>query len=75
MEIDFPVVREYDDAALRPRVSSVEVKSTKSYGTSSLDKFERRYGERLGRSHGLHPRQISVEGNRVSLPLYMCWCL
>ena len=75
MEIDFLIVREYDDAALRPRVSPVEVKSTKSYGTSSLGKFERRYGGRLGRSYVLHPRQVSVEGNRVSLPLYMCWCL
>lgn len=75
MEIDFLIVREYEGAALRPRVSPVEVKSTKTYGTSSLDKFERRYGARLGRSFVLHPRQVSTEGNRAYLPLYMCWCL
>lgn len=75
MEIDFLIVREYEDAALRPRVSPVEVKSTKAYRTSSLDKFEKRYSGRLGRSYVLHPRQVAAEGNRAYLPLYMCWCL
>lgn len=75
MEIDFLIVRAYDDAAMRPRVSPVEVKSTKTYGTSSLDKFSRLYGKRLGHEYVLHPRQLSVEGNRVFLPLYLCWCL
>ena len=51
MEIDFLVVREYDDAAMRPRVGPVEVEPTKRYGTSSLDKFERLFGPRLGTSY------------------------
>lgn len=75
MEIDFLIVREYDDAAWKPRVSPVEVKSTKTYRTSSLDKFRDRYGERIGREYVLHPRQLSVEGSRVRAPLYMAFCL
>lgn len=75
MEIDFLVVREYDNAAMKPRVSPLEVKSTKRYGTSSLDKFRALYGDRLGKEYVLHPRQLAVEGNRVYLPLYMACCL
>lgn len=75
MEIDFLVVREYEDAAMRPRVSPVEVKSTKRYGTSSLDKFRAAYGTRLGLEYVLHPRQIAVEGRRIHLPLYMAHLL
>lgn len=75
MEIDFLIVREYDNAAMEPRVSPVEVKSTKSYGTSSLDKFCSLYGKRLGTAYVLHPNQLSKKEGRVYLPLYMAMCL
>ncbi len=75
MEIDFLIVKEHGGATMRPRVSPVEVKSTKTYGLSSLNKFEKRYESRLGRSYIVHPRQLSLQGNRVCLPLYMSWCL
>ena len=75
MEIDFLVVRAYDDAAMRPRVSPVEVKSTKSYRTSSLDRFRALYGDRLGVAYVLHPRQLAVADGVVRLPLYMAFCL
>lgn len=75
MEIDFLIVRAHDDATLRARVSPVEVKSTKRYGTSSLDKFERTFGGRLGRSYVLHPRQVASSGQRTLLPLYFAFCL
>lgn len=75
MEIDFLIVREYDDAAMKPRVSPVEVKSTKSYGTSSLDKFCSLYDKRLGTAYVLHPNQLAVKDGRVYLPLYMAMCL
>nr|WP_239512742.1 AAA family ATPase [Bifidobacterium avesanii] len=75
MEIDFLIVRGYDNAAMKPRISPVEVKSTKRYGTASLNKFRSLYGARLGREYVLHPRQLEVEGERVRLPLYMAHCL
>lgn len=75
MEIDFLIVREYDDAAMKPRVSPVEVKSTKRYGTSSLDKFCSLYGKKIGTAYVLHPNQFTVKDGRVYLPLYMAMCL
>ena len=75
MEIDFLIVREYDNAAMKARICPIEVKSTKHYGTSSLDKFRKQYGKRLGTEYVLHPKQIKVEGERVSIPLYMSMCL
>lgn len=75
MEIDFLIVREYDNAAMKPRISPIEVKSTKRYGTSSLDKFRALYEQRLGREYVLHPRQLETDGERVKLPLYMAHCL
>ncbi|PLS30659.1 ATPase [Bifidobacterium margollesii] len=75
MEIDFLIVREYDNAAMKPRISPVEVKSTKRYGTSSLDKFRRIYGSKLGKEYVLHPRQLESDGERIKLPLYMAHCL
>lgn len=75
LEIDFLIIREYDDARMKPRVSPIEVKSTKRYGTSSLDKFRARYGSKLGKEYVLHPRGLEVAGNRIMLPLYMAYCL
>lgn len=75
LEIDFLVVRSYADAAFRPRVSPVEVKSGRSYGTSSLDKFRILFGSRVGTEYVLHPRQLSADKNRAYVPLYMAWCL
>ena len=75
IEIDFLVVRESKDAGMKPRVSPVEVKSTKRYGTKSLDKFRARFGSRVGTEYVLHPRQLQAAGNRVCLPLYMAHVL
>ena len=75
MEIDFLIVREYNNADMKARVSPVEVKSGKRYRTSSLDKFKRTFGKRVGVQYILHPGQVSVDGERVALPLYMSYLL
>lgn len=75
MEIDFLVVRPYADAAMKPRVCPVEVKSPRQYGTKSLDRFKEKFGKRVGVSYVLHPKQLKVDGDRVYLPLYMGFCL
>jgi uncharacterized protein len=75
MEIDFLIQRPYANAAGKPRVSPVEVKSPRQYGTSSLDKFKRRFDKKIGTQYVLHPKQLKVEGERVCLPLYMGFCL
>lgn len=75
MEIDFLLIGEYENAAMKARVCPVEVKSTKRYATISLDKFKDRFGKRVGMQYVLHPRPMRVEGGRLYLPLYMAHCL
>lgn len=75
MEIDFLIVRPYPDAAMKPRISPIEVKSGKRYSTVSLDKFGSKFAGRIGAEYVLHPRPLSGEGDRRFLPLYMAFCL
>ena len=75
MEIDFLIHKPYEDAAGKPRISPIEVKSPRQYGTTSLDRFKKRFGKRIGVQYVLHPKQMKVEQGRVYLPLYMGMCL
>ena len=75
MEIDFLVVQPYANAAGKPRVSPIEVKSPKQYGTTSLDRFREQFGKRVGTQYVLHPKQLRIETDREYLPLYMGFCL
>lgn len=75
MEIDFLVQRPCANAAGKPRVSPIEVKSPRQYGTTSLDRFKARFGKKIGIQCVLHPKQMRVEPDRVYLPLYMGFCL
>lgn len=75
MEIDFLITRPYTDAAGKPRISPIEVKSPRQYGTTSLDRFKNKFGKRIGTQYVLHPKQMKIENDRVYLPLYMGWCL
>lgn len=49
MEIDFLVTRPYVNAAGKPRISPIEVKSPRKYGTISLDRFRARFNKKSGR--------------------------
>lgn len=75
MEVDFLIVRPYADAAMKPRVCPVEVKSPRQYGTTSLNRFKKKFGKRVGTQYVLHPKQMKVEEGRIYLPLYMGFCL
>ena len=75
MEIDFLIVEPYANAAGKPRVSPIEVKSPKQYGTTSLDRFKDRFGKHVGAQYVLHPKQLKREGERAFMPLYMGFCL
>lgn len=75
MEIDFLIVRPFADAAGKPRVWPVEVKSGVRYSAKSLEKFRNKFGKRVGGEIVLHPKQLKVDGNRQFLPLYMSFCL
>lgn len=75
MEIDFLLARPYPNAASKPRVAPVEVKSGKRYTTVSLNKFKKKFGKRVGLEYVVHPGEFRQEGDRVFLPLYMSVCL
>ena len=75
MEIDFLVIEPYSNAAMKPRVCPIEVKSSKRYTIKSLTKFKTKFNKRVGQSYVLHPRQFSVQGDVVKLPVYMSFCL
>lgn len=75
MEVDFLVIRPYANAAGKPRVSPLEVKSPREYGTTSLDRFKKRFGKRVGTQYVLHPKQMRVEGDRAYLPLYLAYLI
>ncbi len=75
MEIDFLIARPYANAAGKPRISPIEVKSPRQYSTTSLDRFKQKFGKRIGAQYVLHPKQMKIEGDRIYLPLYMGWCL
>ena len=75
MEIDFLIIRPYSDAAMKPRICPVEVKSPRQYGTISLDRFKEKSEKHIGNQYVLHPKQLKVDGDRIYLPLYMGFCL
>ncbi len=74
-EIDFLITRGYSNTAGKPRVCPIEVKSSKSYSTVSLNDFAKRFAKRIGDEYVFHPKQLKLEGNRYYLPLYMSFCV
>ena len=74
-EVDFLITQPYSDAGNKLRICPIEVKSTKSYSTVSLDDFRPRYEKRVGAEYVLHPKQLQSSGHRQYLPLYMAHCL
>lgn len=71
MEIDFLTSAGNPHAKIVP----IETKSTKRYTTTSLDKFKKKYGSRIGDEYVVHPGQLRHEGDRTYLPLYMVHAL
>ena len=53
MEIDFVITKE--NIGRRHNICALEVKSTKNYTTSSLNKFKAKYKEQLGSIYVIHP--------------------
>ena len=69
MEIDFLLVKR--QITNRHNVSPVEVKSSKRYTLTSLQKFRARFAEQTDIPYVLHPADLEVEDGIVRLPLYM----
>ena len=73
MEIDFliskPVITN------RHNISPIEVKSGKTYTTTSLDKLKAKFAPMLAESYVLHVGDVEVKNGVIYLPLYMAGLL
>ena len=68
MEIDFLVTRE-------KKISPIEVKSGNYRSHSSLDKFRKRFSQKIGASYILYPKDVLEKDGIWHLPLYMAMFL
>lgn len=75
MEIDFLIVELYENAAMKYRISPIEVKPSEHYRTVSLDKFKTKFDKKVGTRYVLHPKPLVVENDVVKLPIYMAGLL
>lgn len=69
MEIDFLIAK--SKISSRHNISPIEVKSSKRYTLTSIQKFMRKYKEQLHIPYVLHTSDLKEENGIVFLPLYM----
>ncbi len=72
IEIDFIIS---NNSKLKYKIFPIEVKSTKRYKTTSLERFKEKFGNRIGECYVIHPKNLSVADGIVYLPAYMAMCL
>ena len=63
-----------NDNKVNYKVSPIEVKSSKNYTTTSLNKFKDIYNKKIGNMIIVHPKGYSIEGNIIKIPPYMLMC-
>lgn len=64
IEIDFLIRR-------NGKICPVEVKSGNYRSHSSLDKFRKKFGKRLGKSYILYTKDVMIKDDIIHLPVYM----
>ncbi len=71
MEIDFITTK--DVITSRKNIVPIEVKSGKNYLARSLEKFQKKYGQQVGKAIILHDGDLAVndENKTIYLPVYM----
>lgn len=73
MEIDFIII---SGDKTNVKICPIEVKSSKKYTTSSLEKFNLAFKKRITNSYIIHPKNLSIRGDGVvCIPAYMTFCL
>ena len=68
MEIDFLITE-------KKKVSPIKVKSNNYASHSSLDKFRKKFGAKLGNSYILYSKDVMVKDEIIHLPFYMAMFL
>ncbi len=72
IEIDFLLSNESKTSF---RIVPVEVKSSKNYSSSSLGKFNEKFGKRIEKPVIIHPKGYSEQDGILKIPPYMVFCL
>ena len=70
IEIDFLLSNQ---AVTNLRIMPIEVKSSKNYTTTSLDRFKDLYKNRVETSYIIHPKQFVIKDNIICIPPYMLY--
>ncbi|MBQ7538932.1 MAG: ATP-binding protein [Treponema sp.] len=69
MEVDFLITK--NKVTARHNIQGIEVKSTKRYALTSLNKFREKYEEYAGSCFVLHTADFREENGIIYLPVYM----
>ena len=73
IEIDFLLTT---GNKISQKLIPIEVKSSKNYKTTSLDKFNEIFKSRVDFSYIIHPKNLVIkENNIIAIPIYMIFCL
>ncbi|SFQ24438.1 hypothetical protein SAMN02910358_01230 [Lachnospiraceae bacterium XBB1006] len=68
IEIDFLISNE---SKTNFKVLPIEVKSSKNYTTTSLDRFAESFGKKIMAKYIIHPKMFAQTGEVIKLPPYM----
>ena len=73
IEVDFIIISGYKTNI---KISPIEVKSSKKYTITSLDRFNTIFKKRINKSYIIHPKNLSIrEDGIICIPAYMTFCL
>lgn len=73
MEIDFLMSKKA--VTSRHNISPIEVKSSKGFTTTSLEKCIKKYASHLAQAYIVHTGDLEKDGDYLYIPLYMVPCL
>lgn len=72
IEIDFILS---NNSKLKYKIYPIEVKSGSKYTTTSLLRFKEKFGNRIGESYIIHPKNLMVKDDIMCIPPYMVMML
>ena len=72
IEIDFIIS---NDSKLKYKIFPIEVKSTKRYRATSLERFIDKFKSRIGEAFIIHPKNLVKNDLITCIPPYMTFCL
>lgn len=72
IEIDFIIS---NNSKLKYKIYPIEVKSGKRYTVTSLNKFRKKFKNRIGESYIIHPKNLEIKDGIICIPPYMTMLL